>query len=145
MKTRSFQKSSLLFRVANTYGNLKDWETHTDICRFSRAFLIGLLWIVLTIALCSVLSSAFVLFWVWVVVVLTNGIPLFEMPELPFMGFLMVVAFVMIALWVAFEEFHKWGKAKWPPKEDVGSKEPSLVSSMIESVKSKICFPIEFK
>lgn len=129
MEQRVF-KRGLLFRLANTYGNL--YDTETDICTFTKHVGLGLFSIALIAVILGLFGAVFLDMLLWIGVMIVYGVVIAP-SEIAMIGALLTGAGILFAIaWY----FIKGVRA---------ASEIRTIAAIKESISERLCFPVKFE
>jgi hypothetical protein len=137
--TRTFSKNSWHYRLSTTYGSKSAHDIPTNICGYIRSVLFGafIAFMVMLmgtfVIICMVSPLLYLLIDDWYMLSIDHH------PEIV-IGWCLYVLISIFGLWVLWET----KIAPWLDIHKVRLPSNSFISSAVESIHDKTCFPIVF-
>lgn len=145
MQPKTFSKNSIHWRLASHYGPLSQYETETDICRYTRAVVRGILTIVAITTLMGLLSAGTGFTLAYVAACFTTGIWFAAPSEVLLIPSIIVMFSAIVAL-AFFEQWRQDRKEKkqieYMQARAEGTYTSSAWAEMYRSFKKKTCFRV---
>lgn len=147
MEPKVFSKNSIHWRLASHYGPLEYYETNTDICRYTRAVLRGLVAVIFFTFVLGAIAAGLVLPVAYVAACMSVGIWFPPGPEVLIMPAI-IVALALMAGYLFLKswwEDKKIEQMKAEKAQGVPTKSPSAWTEMYRAFKQKTCFKVQIQ
>lgn len=135
MRELTFDRKSVWYRLATSYGPMWDLGEETNICAYLRAVLAGLLVTIAIVTAGSLLLLPFLFTGIWLVA-LMNGVR-GEVPEIAWMGLGMYTVF---GLWIGVMFY----RDNVRERNHYVERPPGFMAEAYASFKDKTCVRVRF-
>jgi hypothetical protein len=147
MKSITFNRNSLHYRLATVYGNFSDYrESDRNFCSYSKQVLLGLFKIFIMIICASFLLIPQVIFLIWASVRLTSQ-QVISVDDIACVGAMFITIeflFYLIFLTNKLHEHNIYLKLHVHDINEIITSNPSFIKTWYQSIKDKTCVKIDF-